>query len=104
MPGKRKKQKHLQAEVERRGNSQIHTYSKSKLSSNVSLAFDFSGFPIIDQDFPKVFSHLFERRLLAHPGLLQVSDGGLKLSDIRDARFRCGHEVHYQDDTWHGVG
>lgn len=36
--------------------------------------------------------------LQSYDCLLHVREGGLKISDISDARFRCGHEVHYQDD------
>ena len=55
-----------------------------------------------------IFSHIFEPCLevswQTYPGLIHVREGGLKISDITDAHFRCGHEVHYQDDTWHGMG
>lgn len=41
---------------------------------------------------------LHQMELQNYQCLIHVREGGLKISDITDAHFRCGHEVHYQDD------
>lgn len=46
----------------------------------------------------QIIGALHEMELQNYQCWVHVKEGGLNISEISDARFRCGHEVHYQDD------